>query len=317
MNAYFKQSLLVSFFFCVSLFSAIPLHAQSVDPILYSGKLLDNPPPTGGIALFNVGGVSGRKVLVFRPSQEKNLPLLLFFKGTGNSADISDNEFADFARQQKIILLIPEERELNFGDWDNHSEGTTYWETTNGNGSISVQNPDMMFVRALIKDAINTYQINPKKVYTAGFSNGAFFSYFVAMLLNDRIAAFSETSGGLACNTTGNPPENLYKGDDPNRAGIAVQNNCAGISTVPCAATALRPIAPKNTPRKVPTYLFHNDDDNSVSVENTCRLADQLQKMGYSNAEMNINIRKRGGGHVATLAYLNGAWNFMKNFSLP
>lgn len=293
------------------------LQAQSPDTVTYSGKLLDNPSPSGGVAFIQVGGQQ-RQTMVFRPSVEKNLPLLLFFKGTGNSVDISDNEFADFARQQKVIVLVPEQRELNFGDWDNHSEGTPYWETTNASRAINTtQNPDLNFVRALIKDAIATYQINPKRVYTAGFSSGAFFSYFVAMNLNDRIAAFSETSGGLACGTTGNPPESIFKGDDANRSGIVVQNSCAGISVAACSPASLRPIAPKNSPRKVPAYLFHNDDDNSVGVENTCRLADQLQKAGYSPSELSVNIRKLGGGHVATLAYLNGAWNFMKKFTLP
>lgn len=303
--------------FLVSIFNSTGLQAQSVDPVPYSGKLIDNPPPSGGVALLQVAGVQ-RKVMVFRPSAEKNLPLLLFFKGTGNSVDISDGEFADFARQQKVIVLVPDERELSFGDWDNHSEGTPYWETTNASGAVNInQNADLLLVRALIKDAIATYQVNPKRVYTAGFSNGAFFSYFVAMVLNDRIAAFSETSGGLACVSTGNATQNTYKGDDPNRSGIVVQNSCTGFSVSPCAAFGLKPIAPKTAPRKVPAYLFHNDDDNSVSVENTCRLADQLQKIGYSSFELSINIRKSGGGHVATLAYLNGAWNFMKNFTLP
>ena len=61
-----------------------------------------------------------------------------------------------FADQQNVIVVVPIQRMLAIGDWDNHSAGTPFWETAVGESTTSAAstdptaNADLVFVRAII-----------------------------------------------------------------------------------------------------------------------------------------------------------------------
>jgi len=56
---------------------------------------------------------------------------------------------------------------------------------------------DVGFISALIDELVNDYNVNPKKVYSCGMSNGGFMSYRLACELNDRIAAVASVTGSF------------------------------------------------------------------------------------------------------------------------
>lgn len=60
---------------------------------------------------------------------------------------------------------------------------------------------DVGFINALIDTLINKYNIDPDRVYSCGFSNGANMSFKLACQLSDRLAAIGSV-GGIMFNNT-------------------------------------------------------------------------------------------------------------------
>jgi polyhydroxybutyrate depolymerase len=56
---------------------------------------------------------------------------------------------------------------------------------------------DVGFVRNLLDDLGRYFNVDPRRVYSTGISNGAMFSYLLAWELPSRIAAIGPISGGL------------------------------------------------------------------------------------------------------------------------
>ncbi len=54
---------------------------------------------------------------------------------------------------------------------------------------------DVGFVTALLDDLVTFFNVDPRRVYACGFSNGAQFSYTLANRLSDRIAAIAAVAG--------------------------------------------------------------------------------------------------------------------------
>lgn len=56
---------------------------------------------------------------------------------------------------------------------------------------------DVGFVRALLDDLAEAANIDPKRVYATGYSNGAMMSYRLASEMSDRIAAIAPVAGPM------------------------------------------------------------------------------------------------------------------------
>ena len=56
---------------------------------------------------------------------------------------------------------------------------------------------DVGFVRALLADLPNHYQVDPKRIYATGLSNGAMLCYRLACELADKIAGIAPIAGGM------------------------------------------------------------------------------------------------------------------------
>jgi predicted esterase len=289
----------------------------------YQG-IFPNATPDGLTVISLTINGQARDALVYRPNDAPNLPLLIFFTGTGGSltfnvADEMGREMLrDFANRENIVLIFPMQRVMNYGDWDNHSAGTPYWETATAEGTNAPvsndpnQNPDLLFTQALIQEASRAYIIDNNRVYVNGFSNGAFFAYFVAATLNQQIAAFAETGGGLVLsNTTGGDPTPCISNVIPTIAGEARSCSQTGWTPQTCRYESAqpRPIAPSAVNRVPPAFLQANDDDDTVPFAHTCQLAAALPQ----TSDYQTKIIHNGGKHIVTTDYLQNSWDFLKN----
>lgn len=294
-----------------------------VDNVEYQGSFPSST--TSGLtqATLTING-NPRDLLIYRPSTAQSLPLMIFFGGTGSDlASIKSNDgyLRDYADTGNFIIAVPAQRVMSYGDWDNHYSETPYWETAVGDLTSSAAssnpdtNPDLLFTRAIIKEASVAYGADLTRVYVNGFSNGAFFSYFVAAILSDRIAAFAETGGGLVMsNTTAGEPTPCAPTAIPAATGAVRSCTDAGWNVGLCSTpTAMaRPIAPSSVARVPPGFMEANDDDDSVSFAHTCNLAYALPVS--PNYQVRI-VHSNGVGHSMNSDYLDNSWNFMKNFS--
>src|SRR5205823_9528672 len=77
--------------------------------------------------------------------------------------------------------------------------GTTslflYWDAGGVRGKVS---DDVGYVAKLLDDLATVVNVDPKRVFAAGMSNGAMMCYRLAAELSDRIAAIAAIAGTMA-----------------------------------------------------------------------------------------------------------------------
>ncbi len=241
------------------------------DNVAFTGGFTMTP----GMTTFTMGSET-RSVELYLPMQRPTNPaLIIAFHGTGGgSFDLLDDALVAGAEDAGIILVGPQALQRNGGMGEtgdpDHYPGSDGWGTSWNMGDKNVAtNNDIVFVRAIIQSARTTFGIDTDRVYVMGFSNGAFFSYFVAAMLPERIAAFAENAGGaIRCMNRGEPGMQ-FKGTATTCAGLAMQMGYP---------TCTGPLQPLELPasRTPLGYLAHGIDDDAVSVAWTCTLGAAL-----------------------------------------
>ncbi len=268
----------------------------------YSGQL----PSEAGLALvtLNVSG-SERTVAAYRPTGlASGRPLLLVFHETGGDAAdaLSSSGAIELADREGLVLVAPQARALAAGDWDDHVAGQRYFET-HPNLSPST-NGDLQLVTALISLAGRDLGSDAKRVYTFGFSNGAFFATFAALTLPGQIAGFAEAGGGLV--TCATSPSCRFAGSGASCAELAAEPgycSCSGEE---------KPAPLPSSGRKPAGYLAHGRGDTTVSPYYTCALAARMQALGYPNQ---VSIVE--GDHRWPPGFATSAWSFLQPHVLP
>lgn len=260
-------------------------------------------------------------IRIYRPNTNTNLPLILAFPGTGNTTDeilsqlgVTSEGSLINGTEPSLFIAIPNTNQAE--DWDHGGDGV-YFNTTNDDPNT---NPDLLLVRAVIKEAIRVYGINPARVYAAGFSNGAFFTELVSIALRNRIAGFAERSGGWArCLPGGKKAETVYTSSSTTcsailsglPASLNSQYTCTSVETQPFAAL------PTTASEKVPAFISHDPQDDSVSVYYSC---DLYQSMSSASYQVDIDLRvltpEAGGRHGVPSDFITRAWSFLRTKSL-
>lgn len=272
-------------------------------PVPYTGSF---PKGTGSqTATLTVAGYA-RKVSLYLPSGlGTKPPLLITFHGTnGSSSYMITASFAkDLANSKKVIIASPQARKMTVGDWDNHYPNDIYWETHPNTDPNT--NPDLLLVRAMIQEAQQAYNVDPRRIYTLGHSSGGFFSILSAMTLPYQIAGFVSNSAGLVrCPTM---QSCSFTGTATTCAGLALQPgycSCSGVEKP-------GPVAVLG--RKPPGYLAHSNDDTAVSIYYTCELASRMSSLGYA---LSLNIYTYNGHSMPHNLAING-WSFLSQYKLP
>jgi len=246
-----------------------------------------------------------RSVSFYAPtSRGSQPPLIIAFHGTsGSSADwINGSDpsgIESLADANCFVVAAPQARAMPSGDWDHEYGGDIYWETTSASTST---NEDLQMVEDVIAQARSTYNINPDRIYTVGFSNGGFFALLSAMAFRDTITAFAEAGSGLVdCDTT------------RSCTATSTSTSCATIGALCSCSSSDKPIALPTSGRLVPGFLGHNNRDDTVSSYYTCNLANGMDAAGYTYDVLIGNAE----GHSFPEGFLPQAWNFLTQRTLP
>lgn len=174
---------------CVS--AAVTLGASAC-----SGTIATRTPSPSPNAIQNATmTVNGqmRSYTVYRPPSldaKQLVPLVVAIHGyTVDSTEMeTSSHFDDQAKQSGFIVVYPQG--LN-NSWNAGS-------CCGGNSGDDVE-----FIRELIDRLISGSQVDPKRVFVTGMSNGGAMAHRLACELSDRIAAVASVSGALltdACN---------------------------------------------------------------------------------------------------------------------
>jgi len=116
------------------------------------------------------------------------VPLLFDFHGFGHSgaAVWKVSAFKDIAAREPFITVYPEGLPVQL-----LGRSAPGWEIFAVDG-----NRDLAFVRAMLDVVESSYCIDRGRVFSTGFSNGAFLSHLLACTMADRFAAVAPVGGG-------------------------------------------------------------------------------------------------------------------------
>ncbi len=131
----------------------------------------------------------------FPSSYDKSvqLPMVIALHGRGaNGASmiiLTHKGFNKLAEKDGFIIVYPDGIELNWNDgrMDEEANDRAHRENID----------DVGFISALIDSMINDYNIDPKRVYVTGISNGAIMSYRLACELSHKITAIAPVDGNI------------------------------------------------------------------------------------------------------------------------
>jgi polyhydroxybutyrate depolymerase len=121
------------------------------------------------------------------------LPLVIALHGRGGNGEsmilVTRKGFDRLADKDGFIVVYPDGIELNWNDGRADEEANDRAHRENID--------DVGFISALIDFMIKDYNINPKRVYVTGISNGAILSYRLACELSHKITAIAPVDGNI------------------------------------------------------------------------------------------------------------------------
>lgn len=136
---------------------------------------------------ITVGGEARNYQLYVPDKDMSNCPLVISLHGAnGHSTDYSPFRKV-VADEANCIVAYPQGKTTAFPIGLGGS--TTGW-TASGEDNFDVD-----FLKAVIEDVASKYQIDRKRIYCCGFSNGGMMTYAMANACSDEIAAFASISG--------------------------------------------------------------------------------------------------------------------------
>lgn len=127
-------------------------------------------------------------------NSKKPIPLVLAFHGVGGNGKIMEKMtgLSQLAEQSGFIVVYPDALGKH---WD--ARRSNQPETTN----------DVGFISALIDDLGQRYDIDRRRIYVTGFSNGGTFTHRLACELSNKITAIAAISATM--------PENVSRTCQP------------------------------------------------------------------------------------------------------
>ncbi|MFA4915457.1 MAG: PHB depolymerase family esterase [Syntrophales bacterium] len=131
-----------------------------------------------------------RKYRVHLPpnyNQNISLPAVMYLHGGGgNLSDSEKNHMLYFSDKLGFILISPEGtgtvKTWNAGKWDNDEYGCCGW-------ALSHKIDDVRFLSEVIDAVERGFNVDSKRIYVVGMSNGGMMTYRVACELSDKFAA--------------------------------------------------------------------------------------------------------------------------------
>lgn len=155
-------------------------------PLALAAALLAATPPDAGSAL-----IEARPYRLVVPTAAKSpLALVLLLHGYNSSGAVSDGYFklSQLAQEQGFLLATPE------GTRD--SGGSSFWNATdaccNRDGRAV---DDVAYLAAVIDDVARHHDVDAKRVFVIGHSNGGFMAHRFACERADRVAGIVAFAG--------------------------------------------------------------------------------------------------------------------------
>jgi polyhydroxybutyrate depolymerase len=228
------------------------------------------------------------------PTEKAVALVIAFHGGSGTGRQIErESKFSDLADREGFLVAYPD------------GVGKS-WNDGRGIQAIPAQRDnvdDLAFVTALIDDVAKDHQVDGKRVFATGISNGAMFSHYLAANLSSQLAAIAPVVGGMPESTSEKfMPENpvavliLQGTDDP------LVPYKGGDVTPPWARKRGKIVATEYAAR---LWAEHNGSQREAIMEELadkdpkdgCRVQKYTYPQGKDGTEV-VLYRFEGGGHT-------------------
>lgn len=235
-----------------------------------------------------------RTYYVFAPKtlhRRKKIPLVFVFHGGGGTAAYTERvtKFSRLARRDKFIVVYPEAMYKNWNDGRGSKHVRSHRENIN----------DLGFVEEMIYSLTKEYNIDEKRIYATGISNGAFFSNYVGGNLSEKFAAIAPVVGGIA-----EPFSKKFNPDNPVSVFI-IQGTADGLVPYNGGIVAKRRGRTISTDDAINLWTKNNKTDNrsinrrlpNIDKKDGCTVNSFLWKNGTAGTEVKL-FKMNGGGHT-------------------
>lgn len=150
---------------------------------------------------FDIDGVR-RHCLLHVPAARQEgdpAPLVLLFHGGGGSAELALDAtgWRELADRGGFVLAAPDALRKAPTRPATFLRNPQFWNVGAKISHAHSQIDDMAFVRAVLERVEEEIAVDPRRVYAAGFSNGASMAMRVGMEMGPRIAAVGAVAGHL------------------------------------------------------------------------------------------------------------------------
>ena len=130
-----------------------------------------------------------------RYSREKAAPLVFAFHGGGQNARVAERftHLSELSDREGFLVVYPDALFKNWNDGRNDPMLRSQREKVD----------DLGFIGALLDEISDQFNIDPKRIFATGPSNGGIFSNLVGARMSDRFAAIAPVIGGMAPSVAG------------------------------------------------------------------------------------------------------------------
>ena len=247
-----------------------------------------------------------REYILYVPSSytgSTQVPLLFNFHGFSgtSSGQMNDSDMRSLSETETFILVYPQGSLLG---------GYSHWNAALSGGSNKSTADDVGFVETMISSISSSYQVDSTRIYACGYSNGGFFSYFLAGHRSNVVAAVGSVSGTML---EGNP--------DPANPVPTINLHGTSDSVVPyTGGTSYTAI-----PTVASYWADKNGADATPVVTNLTSGSAFVEKSVYSDSNGTAwveHYKINGGQHVWFDLDLGGSgtndliWNFFSKHGL-
>ncbi len=231
------------------------------------------------------------------------VPVIINFHGFGGNATdfMNETNMRALADKEGFIIIYPQGSCLN---------GSSHWNPSLPGGDNKSTADDYGFIDVLINEIAANYNINQKRIYACGYSNGGMFAYGLAQNKSNLIAAIGSVSGAMI-ETTPNPTRpipliNIHGTND----GVLPYEGSNDYSSIESTLNY---------------WINFNETERSPTIDRNASNGLTIEKYTYGNGKNNVSIEHYkviNGEHVWFNINYEGAntgkliWDFVSRYDI-
>ena len=239
---------------------------------------------------------------------DKGAPLVILLHGYTASGSLEELYLNITAESNKRGFLYAHP------DGTKNSEDKQFWNATDACCNFEGSKvDDSAYISDLIKDVQAAYNVDAKRIYLVGHSNGAFMSYRMACEHGDQIAAFASLAGAMYSDVTKCAPKepvSLLEIHGTADDTIAYKGGAIGAATFPSAETSVADWVTFDKCNKSPEAA-------AAPLDLEAALAgSETQVTSYSGCQAGTGVALwtiEGGSHIPsfTESFIPGVMDFL------